>query len=505
MMRRMTILSSRIGVVLLALLLLVGCIGTKNQTENVFYINTQQDFDRYSGTTFPSGSKILFATGRTFDGQFIIHGSGTIDKPNLVTAYNPEDKRIYNQEIDNKPIIRGNGSVQSPILLYNGENWEINNLELTNTNGTIEDQGDLIGIHIVGENSGELENVTVRNCYIHDVNGHVGGKKRGGIHIHVKGDSLPTKFQNLLIENNWIENVGGVGIGNASSWPDIDEEGYFPWTGVVIRGNRVVRTGRNGIIVRYSVDPLVEYNTLAYNSRYSTGHSVFNFNTIGCIVQYNEAYGNTSDNPEDGDRGGFDADFNSVGTIIQYNYSHDNNWFCGIMRRGVNKDVTIRYNISQNDLMGAYFYGFPGDDDLRDVKIYNNTHYFGKGKGSQIFVSAGRVRIPMETIFKNNIFFFEDPAQWGFEPDETCVFENNLFYNVSPRGKHAKVDDPKFRSPGTGGTDIDMRDLNKLSGYQLQKNSPAFSSGVYISGNGGKDFWGNPLVSDPPDIGAAQQ
>src|SRR5690606_32969429 len=175
----------------------------------------------------------------------------------------------------------------------NGQYWEITNLEVTNTDGTISDQGQLKGIYVVAQNSGTMNQITVKNCYVHDVNGQVGGKKRGGIHVHVIGDSVKTKFHKLLIEDNVIKNVGGVGIGNASDGPDIDEEGYYPWTKVVIRGNRIERTGRNGIIVRYSVDPLVEYNVLAYNSRFSTGHSVFNFNTIGCIMQYNEAYGNT--------------------------------------------------------------------------------------------------------------------------------------------------------------------------------------------------------------------
>ena len=51
------------------------------------------------------------------------------------------------------------------------------------------------------------------------------------------------------------------------------------------------------------------------------------------------------------DRGGFDADYNCVNTFIQYNYSHDNKWFCGIMKRR-NRNVVIRYNVSQNDTRG---------------------------------------------------------------------------------------------------------------------------------------------------------
>jgi hypothetical protein len=245
----------------------------------------------------------------------------------------------------------------------------------------------------------------------------------------------------------------------------------------------------------------VEYNIVAYSSRFDTGHSIFNFNTIDCIVQYNEAYGNTSNNPDDIDHGGFDADYNSKGTIIQYNYSHDNNWFCGIMRKPYNTDITIRYNISQNELLGAFLYGFPTQVGVKDVKVYNNTFYFGRGKGTRVFVEAGKTRIPTETAFWNNIFYFQDKAEWGFEPDETCVFENNLFYNVSAKGENAVVANPLFINPEAGGTNINMTDPNRLSGYRLKDGSPAIGSGRIIKDNGRKNFGGNP-IKEIPDIGA---
>jgi len=231
---------------------------------------------------------------------------------------------------------------------------------------------------------------------------------------------------------------------------------------------------------------------------------VFNFNTIGCVVQFNEAYGNTSSNPDDIDHGGFDADYNSQGTIIQYNYSHDNNWFCGIMRRGVNTDITIRYNISQNELLGAYLYGFPQETGVEDVKVYNNVHFFGKGKGNRIFVKAGKFRTPTQTTFQNNIFYFSEPAEWGFEPDSTCSFSHNIFYNVPPRGENAVTADPLFVKPGIVGSNVDMRNREIFSGYRLQTNSPALRAGATIRHHAGFDFLGNPINGNIPDIGAIQ-
>ena len=478
-----------------------ACSSDSEDGKKTFHITSQSDFDKYSGTEFPEGSMVLFAEGAQFQGQFVLRGSGNADNPNVVTTYDPKTKKIFRDWTENKAIINGMGKVEAPLYLYNGQHWEINNLELTNTNGSVSDQGLLKGIYVVAENSGVIENVAIKNCYVHNVNGNVGGKWHGGIHVHVIGDSVKTKFHKLLIEDNVIRDVGGVGIGNQSTWRDIDTEKYYPWTEFIIRGNFIERTGRNSIILRNALNPLIEYNVAAASSRFDTGHSIVNFNTTNCVVQYNEAYGNTGDAGEN-ERGGFDADYKSTGTIIQYNYSHDNNWFCGIMRRGINSDITIRYNISQNELIGCYLYGFPTEYGLKDVKVYNNIHYFGKGKGKRIFVEGGKVRIPIETQFKNNIFYFEEEAEWGFEPDNSCIFENNLLYNVSPKGKNALTANPMFVKPGAGGTKIDMRDPERLSGYRLKEKSPCLGAGATINENGGKDFWGNALHSDLANIGA---
>lgn len=472
-----------------------------DQDQTTFYINTQEDFNKWSNFEFPPGSKVLFAAGKTFKGQFKIQGSGTESSPNLVAPYDEETGTILTEWSEKKPVIQGGGKVVSALKLRDGSFWEINNIEVTNTDGSKGNQGKLLGINVVSTDVGPVENITIKNCYVHHVNGEVGGKETGGIHVYVLGNVTKTKYHKLTIENNLISHVGGVGIANQSSWGSINTEDYHPWTNFVIRNNRVEHTGRNGIIVRYAQNPLVEYNIVAYSSRFDTGHSIFNFNTVDCIVQYNEAYGNTSNNPDDIDHGGFDADYNSRGTIIQYNYSHDNNWFCGIMRRPYNTDITIRYNISQNERLGAFLYGFPTEEGVKDVKIYNNTCYFGKGKGNRVFVAAGKTRIPTETSFWNNIFYFEDTAEWGFEPDQSCVFENNLYFNVSPKGTNALTVDPVFEDPGTGGTGIDMTDPDRLLGYRLKKESPAIDSGKVIEGNGGMDFRGNP-VSEKPDIGA---
>jgi hypothetical protein len=469
--------------------------------DDTVYIDTQADFDQYKDSTFAAGTQILFKEGAIFNGQFRPGGSGTADAPITVAAYDPESGTVYTDWIDNKPIINGQGDVLRTVYLHSVEFWEVRNLEVTNTSGSVQNQGDLRGIHVVAEDMGVAEHIVIEHCYVHDVNGRVAGKQRGGIHFN--SDGANTRFDDVQILNNVIENVGGVGIGNQSSESQFNpgDDGYIPWTNMVIRGNRIVNTGRNSIIFRYSDSTIVEHNTSVRSSLYGTGHSIVNFNTKDAVVQYNEAYGNTG-RFTDNERGGYDADYNSVGTVIQYNYSHDNHWFCGIMRRGINEDVTIRYNVSQDELVGSYLYGFPSETGLENVKVYNNVHYFSDYIDGRIFVGAGRTRTPIETVFANNIWYFEGEGKIGQEPGNSTVFRENLFYNVEPPGGTYLTDDPLFVNPGAGGTDIDMTAPDRLVGYELRTGSPAIDAGVTVQDNGGQDFWGNPLYNGAPDIGA---
>ena len=139
---------------------LISCNSRQKSNSDIFYIRNQSDFDQYSGNVFPKGSKILFSEGTEFKGQFVIKGSGTGDNPNLVSSYNPKNKQILNHWTDKKAIINGQGKVEAPIFIRNGQHWEINNLEITNTNGSDDDQGKLKGIYVVAENSGIMENIT---------------------------------------------------------------------------------------------------------------------------------------------------------------------------------------------------------------------------------------------------------------------------------------------------------------------------------------------------------
>jgi len=481
--------------ILLCSFFLTGCLCEEGG--KTYHIDSQKQFDVLKTATFFPGDKILFKRGVEFEGMFAPRGKGTEQAPIRIDVYGAGER----------PRIDGGGKQQAGLLLKNPAYWEVNGLDITNTDGTDEDQGEKFGIYVlIDSEEGVYSHIYINDCYIHDVNGKVAGKRRGGIHVHIK--KLETSLiDDLRITNNRIVRVGGVGIGNDSScerveYGEKESEGHYLWTRVYVAGNYVDHTGRNSIIARVSKDAIYEYNTLANSSRYDTGHSIFCFNTDGIKIQYNEAYGNVGS--EDKDRGGFDADYNCVNTFIQYNYSHDNMWFCGIMKRR-NRNVVVRYNISQNDKAGIYFYGFEKNQEARDIHIYNNTHFVGKGLDVCVFPEG---RTPINSRFENNIFYFEEQGRWGKNSDGiNTSFRNNLYFNIEPHKSETRgiTADPKLIRPGSAGTDIDLKTMKGLLGYRPGPGSACIDAGVAIDNNGGKDLLGRKVTSGKADVGALEE
>ncbi|RKY07051.1 MAG: hypothetical protein DRP65_10920 [Planctomycetota bacterium] len=460
-----------------------------------YHIDSQKQFDSLRAAAFLPGDTILFKRGMQFDGMFAPSGKGTEQAPIKIDVYG-KGKR---------PVINAHGKHIAGLFLKNPSYWEVNGLEITNTDGTDADQGDLFGIYVLAKDvEGTYKHIYINDCYIHDVNGKVAGKRRGGIHVYAIG-LRHTKFDDLRITNNRIVRIGGVGIGNDSSGELTFRKDRILsrdlWTRVYVAGNYIDHTGRNNVIARVSKDAVYEYNTLANSSRYDTGHSIYCFNTDGIRIQYNEAYGNVGDEPRD--RGGFDADNQCVNTIIQYNYSHDNMWFCGIMKKA-NNNVIIRYNISQNDKKGIYFYGFEEERQATGIHIYNNTHFISAEHDVTVFPEG---RTPINSTFENNIFFFAGQGKWGVNAGGiNTVFRNNLYFNIAPHKSDTSyiTADPKLVQPGNAGTNIDLKTMKELCGYRPAPGSPCIDAGVTINNNGRKDLLGRKVINEKADIGALE-
>ena len=489
----------------------IDVIGTAEPGED-FYISTQAQFDALRQANLGPGTNVFFERGKVFNGMFAPNAVGAPGDPVTISAFGTGDKPVIeNNGVSYPHPTRASRTISAGVFLFNAEYVHVNNLEITNNNGGNQEE-DLFGIYVLAEDTGRYHNeIYIEDNYVHNVNGQVAGKGRGGIHVHGYSptSSNTATYNDLRIVNNVVNQIGGVGIAtdvddlvNAHDFPGDSRENAI--TNLYVAHNWVGNTGRNSYILRDCDYGLCEYNTSANSSRYSSGHSFFNFRTIGMVFQYNEAYGNTGPSGQS-DRGGFDADYNSKGTIIQYNYSHSNNWFCGIMKRR-NADVTVRYNLSVNEEQGAYFYGFNNDTDLVDLKIYNNTHYYDRSESPDIFVLN---RTPRETTINNDIFCAVGSGSAGGSANSgpNNTYNTNVYFNITPPNSESNpfFEDPLFVSPGAEPYNVDMqfgRDV--LAGYMLAANSPYINSGVAISNNGGLDFWGNPVANGATDLGAGE-
>ena len=477
-----------------------------------YKISSQADFEKYREVTLQPGDSVLFERGKVFTGMFAPKAVGSPEEVIVIAASGEGPRPIINNNgvIHPHPTRKG-ATVSAGVLLFNAEYVELRGLEITNNNGGDQEES-LIGIYVLAEDTGKYHNhIYIEDNYIHHVNGAVEGKHRGGIHVH--GYSPTTSntatYNDTRIVNNRIDHVGGVGIGtdiddlvDAHDFVGINRANAM--TNLYVAHNWVGNTGRNSVIARDSDYAVYEYNTSANSSRHSHGNAFFNFRTLGIVFQYNEAYGNTGEK-DDIDRGAFDADYNSKDTIFQYNYSHGNHWFASIMKRP-NTNVIYRYNLSVNDLYGGYHYGFEKATAARNIKIYNNTHYYGK-KPSPEIIGPLLHRTPIETVFSNNIYFSESQGNMGVNADNgvNVNYDTNVYYNITPPAseKHALIADPQFAAPGDEPYDVDMENgRNVLAGYQLSIDSPYRDAGRVVDNNGGADFWGNPVAEGSAGIGA---
>ncbi len=424
-----------------------------------------------------------------------------------------------------RPIINNNGvlhphptregaTVSAGVLLFNAEYVELSGLEITNNdNDTAQDES-LMGIYVLAEDTGKYHNhIYIEDNYIHHVNGGIEGKHRGGIHVHGYSPTTDTTatYNDVRIVGNVIEHVGGVGIGTdiddlANAHDFVGDSRPNAMTNLYVAHNRVDSSGRNCIIARDSDYAVYEYNTAANCGRYSHGNSIFNFRTLGLVFQYNEAYGNTGE-ADDIDRGGFDIDYNSRDTIVQYNYSHGNHWFLSVMKRPV-ANAIVRYNLSVNDLYGGYHYGFESANDLSNLKVYNNTHYYRQGI-TPVIIGPNLDRTPMETVFNNNIFYAESPGgSMGVNAENgvNVIYDTNVYFNITPPVSEANAltGDPQFKAPGVEPYDVDMENgRDVLAGYRLSKESPYRHAGLTIDDPGAVDFWGKSIPDGPASIGAS--
>lgn len=478
-------------ILLCAMCVLPACAGT-------YYVDSAAGDDTNSGTsiakpwktltkvnstTFSAGDRILFKANGMWTGQLNPKGSGSAGKPIIIDTYGS----------GSKPLIDGNGATGDGVLYFhNQEYWEVNNLELTNNADTGAERR---GVFISAANYGTVDHIHLKNLHIHHIKGIAGhdlvAKRTGGILIETTDDKTkPTRFNDILIEGCLLETLDNQGIvTNNGIWHE-DYPGTPDWqrrkfTNVIIRNNTIHDIAKNAMIIRLTDEScLVEHN-VCYDTaeRAGTGNTIFSRSARGTVFQYNEGYLNKT---KDFDGCLYDADLHSPECIFQYSYSHDNNhglfWQC---TTDIDKNVIVRYNISQNDKGAIFCMNYANTSTY----IYNNTVYIPKHLSPRI-IDEKKKDADRTYYFYNNIIYNESPtASYRFRKANR-TFDYNVFYGKHPKNEpddpHKLTSDPMLVAPGTG-----KIGLKTVDGYKLQPGSPCIDSGMEIPNNGGQDYWGN--------------
>ncbi|MCZ0978612.1 right-handed parallel beta-helix repeat-containing protein [Streptomyces diastatochromogenes] len=278
---------------------------------------------------FQPGDTVRFLAGRAWTGQFAPRGSGAEGAPVTATSYGSGAK----------PVIAGANTVPSAVLLENLTHWTLDGLEVTNGTGSTTWR---VGVEVRAKDIGAVPGITLRNLYVHGIDGVAqlgkGNIGSAGILVNVRGNSVPTYYTGMLIEDNEIADTKAYGITTWSTWmqregwtslwselgvPSTEYGPFRPSTGLVIRGNFVHDVGSGGINPNQVADTLVEYNTVARPTSTTTNVGIWWSGADRTTVQYNEVYG-----ARFGGRGldctAFDADASTHDSLVQYNYSHDN-------------------------------------------------------------------------------------------------------------------------------------------------------------------------------------
>lgn len=492
---------------LILFLFLILSVSSCKQPYGTYYIDSESGSDEYAGTSsqrpwktlapanrhvFGPNEKLLLKAGSVFFGQLELRGNGTEGAPVIVDTYGEGEK----------PVIHGMGEKEYTLLLENVSFWEVCNLEITNRGE--QDVPRRRGVLVRAFNSGDCRHIYLKQLTVHDVNGSLFKAKGGGTGIYWQngGDSIPTRFIDLRIENCRIYDCQRDGI---TSWGNVDRDKWHPSLNVVIRGNRIERVPGDGIVPIGCDGALVERNCVLDGTDLlhinDAAAGIWPWSSDNTVIQYNEVGGHSAK----WDGQGFDSDYNCRNTLIQYNYSHDNAGgfllVCndgGSLGKGYNigtENTVVRYNISINDGLRGYptrsGWFSPTihiSGPAKNTKIYNNLFIIKEKPVEETDRTIVKVDNwggpwPDDVFFANNIFYVADEAhkyRFDLASGTNFRFVNNLFYgNFSqlPDDPQAVFADPLFTFiPQTRGKAFE----HVMEGIMLQSSSPCKENGIDI-------------------------
>lgn len=473
-----------------------------------------RSLDRAGQLRLGPGDRLLFRAGQRWAGQLSLQGAGLPGRPALVGSYGEGAK----------PVIDGQGQVDAAIRISNVHDFTVDGLAATNHSADTSLYRS--GVNLFAKDAGRLENVTLRNLNIHDVNGQGGHSvAAAGLLVSIRGNTTPTYFHNLVLERNEISKIGSYGLIMWSTWsrrsgmtslypvetgiPDSEVVTWTPSTGVRIRDNYVHDVTGGGITPMHTAGAVIERNRV---ERAVRGRTKTTGGNVGIwwqgnddiVVQHNEV-SHTGFNGPGSDGHGFDADADNNRSLVQYNYSHDNDggFFLAVsFAAAPTRDTVVRYNVSRND----GYEGLAASTSTTGTHFLNNTLYITdravevkppySGAGTYRFERVVRLyNNAAGVVVRNNVFV--NLAGAGFDNKNGVIYDHNLYWGTEqpPTGNDhaAVVADPRLAAPGQ----------ENPEGCRPLDGSPAFDAGVSVPAE--HDYAGTPIPDGAPDLGAFQR
>lgn len=473
---------------------------------------------KVNATTFAAGDQILLRAGGQWTGQIVAKGSGVLGNPITIGAYGDGPR----PRIDGGTLTNGGGAGTAAVLLKNVSYWTVTGLEVTNTDGT-NNHGTVLrpgtnrsGIMAYNTSGKGKHGITIIDNYVHDVNGCfacTGANPQTNGGIAVLADVMnglntgASSWGEIQILNNVVENVGRTGI----VFNDYSTGFLYAVSAdalsknVTVSGNKLKNIDSDGIIVSGSINNLIEHNRVDTAGLVTVSGStepgtvgMFVAKTKDSVIQYNEVSG-VRFHVVDGEA--YDVDLLSYGAVVQYNYSHDNEGGMILLMGGnfSGNSAIVRYNLSVNDAFLTNGVFTLASGLMSGVNIYNNTVYIAPDMVAHPISQEGWSGGNNNTwFFRNNVIVNLGSGTWQVPTGSGTTISNNLIYGNHTTGEPADTfkitADPQMIAPSS----VAPEGLDAVAGYGLALSSPAVGTGTPITGNGGYDYFGNPVSSAVP-------
>jgi cyclophilin family peptidyl-prolyl cis-trans isomerase len=428
--------------IVLTVLLLAGA-ATAHAVK--YYVDAEHGADANPGTSaetawktlaaasahiFVPSDAVLFHAGQRFTGTFLAKGNGTEALPIVVGRYSTGDA----------PELTGSAD-RATVLLSNVSFWTVRDIAVSNDATT---SGNRTGILVEATQPGEVvRGIHIAGVHVHNVRGATGidnaAKDTGGVGFFAPHLSAPARFADITVERCTIEHVDNIGIW-LDTYPSLNPRDPA-WesahsAGVRFVSNVISDTGRNAIILRSALNPLIAGNHIDHASARFHGNAIFTRSTRGAVMRGNEvAHTGTGSS---GENGAFDADIDSQNTLIEMNWSHDNEGGLFVLCNNPDNDenvtdtTVVRFNVSEND--GERIFGFSGH--VTNSAVYNNTAIvYGNHTAKVLEVrpfSHSKPEWVEGATFFNNIIVLQGSGTYDYGGGRNMRFDSECIVGAVP-------------------------------------------------------------------------